>query len=1110
MLAAACSAFLWQGSMEAQAPGIVTTIAGNGSPNCDASTGANCFGGDNGLATSAELYSPYVVAVGRNGNWYIADTGNNRIRKVNAETGIITTVAGDGSPDCNTSTGGAGCYGGDGGLATDAQLYYPFAVALDKNGDLYIADTGNNRIRKVNAQTGIITTVAGDGSPDCDSKTKANCYGGDGEPAASAHLWLPFSVAFGPAGNFYIADTNNNRIRKVNVETGIITTVAGNGKCSVVDSYGGCYSGDGGSATKAELWNPAGVFVDTSGDLYLADEYNNRIRMVNALTGIITSVAGNGYLTCTHGINCTGGYNGDGIPATSARLNFPFNVTLDSSGSLYIADYNNNRIRKVDGGTQIITTVAGNGKAGYAGNGGQGTKAELNEPSGVTFDNLGNLLIADSNNNVVRRMQGTPAATPLIGPASGIFAAPLSVSITDATSNAAIYYSVNGGAWNQYTAAIKVVKTETIAAYAIAVGYTQSEIVTSTFTIEPVVATPAFAPAGGTYGSEQHVALTDKTGGATIYFTLDNSTPPTSPTSKKYTAKIAISKTTTINAVAVAPGYISTPVVSSTYTIVGPPSVATNAANQVLDVSATLNATVNDNGGTASAWFIYGASSAALTASTPKATLTAETSAQLFSANLTRLASDMTYYFQPVVRTVGGTTKGNVRSFTTHLGGSILTVTKSAPDAGTITSTPAGISCDTSCKTRAAWFPSGSSVSLTASPNAGMSSLFLGWKGGGCSGKSSCSITLSSNESVTADFAAFSQNTLGWYVVSIGGAGSSFLGWDGGGDPITVNSTDYVYSMILPAADQWIVKDKWASESYAESTVAAFEQDDQVFQVVMYSSDCWFLNMFNPRKASLTQFDLDEFEQQEGMSACDLNHVGIVGNSIYWQRPPAWDPFHLDYDYYGDFGVQKGGKYTSLLSRSDPDNQATLDVTDRGTLYAIYHDSKNGILEVWTRNLTTGKLARMVRGYGTTAAEPLYEHWSFAINDSTLYITLTRKSDGAFQVWSTDLTAPFTDEKIPLVVASYPRSIGSFGGWAWGVDNGHLDFVYVPQGSKVASNIADLDTTTGKTKFWSLGSKTHIVSLVPVWIPGSSSESAAEDHFLHGYPVPDIAPTAQP
>ena len=217
------------------------------------------------------------MAVDASGNLYIADTGNNRIRKVSA-TGIITTVAGNGS---------AG-YSGDGGPATSAQLDGPEGVAVDGSGNLYIADTCNNRIRKVSA-TGIITTVAGNGSAG---------YSGDGGPATSAQLSLPAGVAVDGSGNLYIADSGNNRIRKVSA-TGIITTVAGNGSPG--------YSGDGGPATSAQLNQPAGVAVDASGNLYIADSSNNRIRKVSA-TGIITTVAGNGF----------DGYSGDGGPATSA------------------------------------------------------------------------------------------------------------------------------------------------------------------------------------------------------------------------------------------------------------------------------------------------------------------------------------------------------------------------------------------------------------------------------------------------------------------------------------------------------------------------------------------------------------------------------------------------------------------------------------------------------------------------------------------------------------------------------------------------------------------------------------------------------------------------
>ena len=215
--------------------GIITTIAGNGIAG---------YSGDGGLATNAELNNPYGVAVDSNGNIYIADTNNNRIRKVNSTTGIITTIAGNGT---------AG-YSGDGGLATNAELYYPYGVAVDSNGNIYIADTYNNRIRKVNSTTGIITTIAGNGTAG---------YSGDGGPATNAQLNYPYGVAVDSSGNIYIADTDNNRIRKVNSTTGIITTIAGNGNPG--------YSGDGGPATNAELYDPSGVAVDSNGNIYIAD-----------------------------------------------------------------------------------------------------------------------------------------------------------------------------------------------------------------------------------------------------------------------------------------------------------------------------------------------------------------------------------------------------------------------------------------------------------------------------------------------------------------------------------------------------------------------------------------------------------------------------------------------------------------------------------------------------------------------------------------------------------------------------------------------------------------------------------------------------------------------
>ncbi|MBZ5630101.1 MAG: hypothetical protein LAO06_14675, partial [Acidobacteriia bacterium] len=320
-------------------PGIIGTVAG---------TGTEGYSGDNGPATSAELDLPYGVAVDSAGNLFIADTGNSRIRKVDAG-GTITTVAGNGT---------AG-YGGNGGPATSAELDLPFGVALDSAGNLFIADRGNARIRKVDA-SGTVTTVAGNG---------AYGYSGDNGPATSAALNNPWGVAVDSAGNLFIADTGNQRIRKVST-SGTITTVAGNGTQG--------YSGDNGPATSAELNYPIGVAVDSAGNLYIADTYNDRIRKVDA-SGTITTVAGNG----------TQGYSGDNGPATSAELYYPYSVAVDSAGNLYIVDSWNHGIRKVDA-SGTITTVAGNGTQGYSGDNTPATSAELNTPYGVAVDSAGN------------------------------------------------------------------------------------------------------------------------------------------------------------------------------------------------------------------------------------------------------------------------------------------------------------------------------------------------------------------------------------------------------------------------------------------------------------------------------------------------------------------------------------------------------------------------------------------------------------------------------------------------------------------------------------------------------------------------------------------------
>jgi len=343
--------------------GMITTVAGNGEQN---------LSGDGGVATNASLSTPYQIALDNKNNIFITDAGNNRIRRVEASTGIITTVAG------NDNWG----FSGDGGPATNASLNTLSGVAVDKSDNIYICDVNNRRIRRIHANTGIITTVAGNGI------LGSRGYGG---PATSASMKSPSDVAVDNKGNIFIADPGNNRIRRVDASTGIITTVAGDGAVR--------FRGDGGPAVSASLKLPQGVVADTRGNLIILDTYNQRIRRVAANTGIITTIAGNG----------TTGFSGDGGPATSASFNTPYGVTVDNSGNVFIADTYNQRIRRVDAKTGIITTVAGNGDAGFSDfsdDKGIATKASLWNPEGIAIDSSGNLLIADSLNHRIRKVTG--------------------------------------------------------------------------------------------------------------------------------------------------------------------------------------------------------------------------------------------------------------------------------------------------------------------------------------------------------------------------------------------------------------------------------------------------------------------------------------------------------------------------------------------------------------------------------------------------------------------------------------------------------------------------------------------------------------------------------
>jgi len=404
--------------------GIVTTIAGNGTAG---------FTGDGGQATSAELNTPSTMAVDVNGNVYIVDSGNQRLRKVSASNAVITTVIGNGA------TGASG----DGGAATAAALSLAPSVAVDSSGNLYIAEAGNQRVRRVSR--GIITTVAGDGTQG---------FSGDSMAATSAQLNTPMGITVDKSGNLYIADTENQRIREVS--NGTITTVAGNGTrgysgdghaatsaqlqhpiAVAVDSSGSLYiadtgnnairkisngiistvvggvfkgfCGDGGAATSAPLNGPSGVAVDGSGNLYIADSADASIRRVS--NGIITTVAGSG----TNCGTAPRGYSGDSGQATSAQMNYPVSVAVDSAGNLYIADGLNQRIRKVANG--VITTVVGTGTAGFSGDGGSAASATLSYPTGIAVDVNGNLYIADTGNQRIRAVSIAPTIGSL-GPNS--------------------------------------------------------------------------------------------------------------------------------------------------------------------------------------------------------------------------------------------------------------------------------------------------------------------------------------------------------------------------------------------------------------------------------------------------------------------------------------------------------------------------------------------------------------------------------------------------------------------------------------------------------------------------------------------------------------------
>jgi hypothetical protein len=369
--------------------GMILTVAGNG---------LGGLGGEGGPATAARLDNPGGLAVDRAGNLYITENVLGRIQKVDGATGRLTTAAGSGTVDTirglspNTT---AGSFGGDGGPATQAQLFVPQNVAVDAAGNLYLSEVFSHRVRRVDARTGIITTVAGSGPTG-----GKGSYSGDGGPATAATLYGPQALALDPAGNLYIADNLNSRVRKVSPD-GIITTVAGGGKNPVTD---------GADALTVTLGRPRNLALDGQGNLFLWDGSLNRVLKLRP-DGKLSFYAGNG----------KAGFFGDGGPATAAQLDAAFlNMTVDNAGNLFLSDTNNHRVRKVspDG---MITTVAGSDPFGpgsvgsYAGDGGPATAARLWGPQGLAIDAAGNLLIADKGNRRIRKVIGIAAPGLIAG-----------------------------------------------------------------------------------------------------------------------------------------------------------------------------------------------------------------------------------------------------------------------------------------------------------------------------------------------------------------------------------------------------------------------------------------------------------------------------------------------------------------------------------------------------------------------------------------------------------------------------------------------------------------------------------------------------------------------
>lgn len=585
-----------------------------------------------------------------------------------------------------------------GGGVAGANLAFPRDVAIDNAGNVYIADYDKFRVLKVSASTGIAATVAGTG---------VRGFSGDGGTATAGQLQRPTSVAVDAAGNLYIADPDNSRVRKVTAATGVITTVAGTGtKAS---------SADGGLATAASLKSPEGVAVDSAGNIYIADLSDHRIRKVTAATGIISTVAGSG----------TSGFAGDNGPAIAAKISMPTGVAVDGSGNIYIADYFNQRIRKV-AANGTITTVAGNGTAGYNGNNGPATAANLNGPYDVAVDAGGNLYIAEQTAHLVHKVA---ASTGVISIVAG---------------NGTKSFSGDGGPATEAT-----LNTPTGVAFSLSGNLYIADQLNNRIRMVADVPAVTAVPGSGSYTSAQTVTLTSSKP-ATIYYTTDGSQPTASSLSFSNTGQVTIGSTTTLKVMSVDQSQIPSSVESFTYTML--PGAPTTVTATATNGGATVNFTAPQftGGGTIGSYTVT-AQPGGITVTDVQSPIT-----------LSGLSNGTTYTVTVVANNEYGPGAASTAVTVTPVSQNSLTLLFGGTGGGSVNG---GVSCTKGSNCPPVAFDPGTEVSLMATPDA--DSQFAGWSSPCVVSGSTCNVTVNGLVSVTANFTAVLP------VKILGGAGYS-------------------------------------------------------------------------------------------------------------------------------------------------------------------------------------------------------------------------------------------------------------------------------------------------------------------------------------------------